>query len=201
MIRGLVLDLDNTLIDRDRAVRGALRALVDEASLPDLLALDARGRGPRAPLLQALARGPLGSVEAAWDALQRELTARIQPDPALLEALAVCSLPRVLLTNGGSRTQRAKLAAAGLTDAVGTILVSEEIGIAKPDPAAFRAAADALGLPFSELLMIGDDPVNDIAGAEAVGMQTCLVHPDGESRAVDADYRVATATEALRRWR
>jgi putative hydrolase of the HAD superfamily len=42
--------------------------------------------------------------------------------------------------------------------------------LAKPDPAIFKAALDALGVPSSEAAFVGDSPLNDVAGAQALGI-------------------------------
>ena len=61
-------------------------------------------------------------------------------------------------------------------DDVAFVIVSEEQGYAKPDPRVYRDALTALGLASPEaVLFVGDNPVTDIAGARAFGMQTAWV--------------------------
>ena len=45
----------------------------------------------------------------------------------------------------------------------------------KPSPAFFQAALAALGVPANRAAMVGDDVVNDVLGAEAVGIAGVLV--------------------------
>ena len=47
-------------------------------------------------------------------------------------------------------------------------------GLRKPDPGAFQAAADALGVAASDCIMVGDRIDNDIAPAKALGMAAIL---------------------------
>lgn len=54
-------------------------------------------------------------------------------------------LPLALITNGASDTQRAVLQALDLERRFDAIVISGEVGIAKPDPAAFRMVCDQLG--------------------------------------------------------
>lgn len=61
-------------------------------------------------------------------------------------------------------------------DLVHTWTLSFETGLAKPDPAFFRAALDGLGLPASEVLMVGDRAGWDGAAVD-VGMTTLLLPP------------------------
>lgn len=56
-----------------------------------------------------------------------------------------------------------------------TIVISEEVGFEKPARAPFDAVLQRIGLPAESSLYIGDNPWHDIAGATAVGMQTCWV--------------------------
>ncbi|MEP4991368.1 MAG: HAD-IA family hydrolase, partial [Paracoccaceae bacterium] len=59
------------------------------------------------------------------------------------------------------------------------VISSARIGVAKPSRAAFRAAADHLGLAPGHLLHVGDDPTADVRGARRAGMHTLLVSPSG----------------------
>lgn len=56
------------------------------------------------------------------------------------------------------------------------VITSAEIGQSKPHPEIFQAAIDLSGLPPEQLLHIGDDPVRDILGANALGIRTVWVN-------------------------
>jgi putative hydrolase of the HAD superfamily len=60
---------------------------------------------------------------------------------------------------------------------VSAIVDSTVVGVAKPDPAIFRLALDALGVPAGRAIHVGDTPSADIAGAQAAGMRPVLVDP------------------------
>ena len=49
------------------------------------------------------------------------------------------------------------------------MVISDEIGIQKPDPRIFRYAEQATGATTDSTLMIGDNPTNDIQGALNAG--------------------------------
>lgn len=87
-----------------------------------------------------------------------------------------------LVTNGWTRFQRMKLEKINISDFFEEILISQEVGIDKPNPAIFRMAADRLGLSVSDCLFVGDDPKIDISGARAAGMD-CLWITKGENTA------------------
>ncbi|MFP7761391.1 HAD family hydrolase [Marisediminicola sp. LYQ85] len=81
-----------------------------------------------------------------------------------------------LLTNGIEEQQLDKLRHTGLADAFDVVCVSENIGAQKPDPRAFRALADGLGLTPPECLFVGDSVAHDVEGARAAGMGALLVN-------------------------
>lgn len=60
------------------------------------------------------------------------------------------------------------------------VLVSAALGVTKPDPAAFRAAGEALGLPPQSLLMVGDGARSDVRGARNAGLQAVQIDRRGE---------------------
>ena len=60
------------------------------------------------------------------------------------------------------------------------VIISEELGLAKPDPRFFKAAREAISLPSDELLCIGDNPASDIEGARAAGIDVCWYAPKGQ---------------------
>jgi putative hydrolase of the HAD superfamily len=67
-----------------------------------------------------------------------------------------------------------RLAQVGLADFFDVVVAFEDTGARKPDPAPFRAAVEALGLRPHEVLFVGDWPERDIAGAQAVGLRTAF---------------------------
>lgn len=56
-------------------------------------------------------------------------------------------------------------------------MISEAIGLRKPDPAIYLYACTQLGCSPSDCIFIGDNPIADIEGAKKVGMQTIYFHP------------------------
>ncbi len=65
----------------------------------------------------------------------------------------------------------------GPLPSVAAIVDSTLIGIAKPDPAIFAPALDALALPPDQVLYIGDTVQADVNGALAAGMQVVQLDP------------------------
>jgi putative hydrolase of the HAD superfamily len=76
------------------------------------------------------------------------------------------------------------------------LVISSEVGWRKPAPSFFEAVCQHAGLKSSQILLVGDDWVNDYQGARALGMPTVLL--DRENRhEVPAGERLARLTDLL----
>ncbi|MBR3671765.1 MAG: YjjG family noncanonical pyrimidine nucleotidase [Spirochaetia bacterium] len=84
----------------------------------------------------------------------------------------------VLATNGITSVQRGRIAATGTEKYFKGIVISEEVGVAKPDPEFFRLCAEKGGNPPKEnILMIGDSMTSDMRGAANYGIASCMIVP------------------------
>jgi 2-haloacid dehalogenase len=83
-----------------------------------------------------------------------------------------------LITNGYSEVQRPRLAHFDLDQYFDVVVVSSEIGHAKPGSAFFDAVFTALGHPDpATVLVVGDSISSDIAGGAKAGAATCWFNP------------------------
>jgi putative hydrolase of the HAD superfamily len=100
---------------------------------------------------------------------------RIHPDvmPAL-EALQQLNIRTAVLSNWDERL-RPLLERLGLAPFFDPIIVSCEVGTAKPHPEIFRIAAAALDLSPAQILHVGDDPNFDWTGARQAGFNALLI--------------------------
>jgi HAD superfamily hydrolase (TIGR01549 family) len=73
----------------------------------------------------------------------------------------------------------------GLGDAFDHVVVSAEVGCAKPDPKIFRIACRHLGTPYDRVLHVGDTMVDDIEGARSAGMKALLIRREGSETVPD----------------
>ncbi len=84
----------------------------------------------------------------------------------------------LLLTNGLQEVQRPRFNASPLKAYFADIIVSGEVGFAKPDPRIFDAAFEKIGNPDKQnVLMIGDSLSADIQGGINYGLDTCWYNP------------------------
>ncbi|WP_425842094.1 HAD family hydrolase [Streptomyces fractus] len=192
----MLLDLDNTLVDRDAAFRAAVADFLDghglaAADVAWVMRLDAGGYAARPAVAAAMVERYGDVVPAAVRALLHEGGAdRVVLTEAARDALGearadgwTCGI----VTNGRTGQQEAKIRNAGLDRLVQGWVVSEAVGRKKPDPAIFRAAAVAVGMPLEGAWIVGDSPGADIAGAHGLGLRSVWVS-DGRPWDTD-DYR------------
>jgi putative hydrolase of the HAD superfamily len=202
----IAFDLDDTLFDREIAVRSLMLAWLGElapSTMGEILLRDGCGHTPRDPFFAWLEETFPQLGKGRWQQFRAELSTHVVADPAarpLLELLIASGLTLGLLTNGGTVHQMTKLQATGLAGffPLEQILVSESIGWEKPHPMAFTALAAACGVPPQRILFIGDHPTMDIAGAKNSGLQTCwLRRRDPAGICAEADLVVDSLTEII----
>lgn len=87
-----------------------------------------------------------------------------------------------IITNGFSAMQHTRLANAGWQQAFDALVISEQVGIAKPDVGIFEHAFTLMGHPPKEqILMVGDNPHSDILGGLNAGIHTCWLNSTGQA--------------------
>lgn len=177
-MRALLFDLDNTLIDRDRALEQALSSELSDPDVTEsLLMLDDRGNGDRQIFLSAWTQAA-GTLKSMRD-LSVAICQYLQPDHTLLRSLRVIKqqVPIGIITNGSVENQSAKMNSAGLDTVFEDdhTWISGRYPFAKPDKRIFELACNGLGVATAGALYIGDNPVNDISGARQAGLDALLV--------------------------
>ncbi len=203
--RGFLLDADNTFLDYDRAEREAFLEAVAPAlaGVPPgeahaaysrinaehwarfergAIAADELKVGRFRVLLDFFGLGS-GDSDAARLSAQylAALSGKAFFLPHAREVLEELSRRAALclITNGLTLVQRGRIRRAGIGPLFRAVLISEELGLAKPDPRFFLRAAQSAGLPLTELLCVGDNPSADITGARAAGIAACWYNPAG----------------------
>jgi putative hydrolase of the HAD superfamily len=171
----IVFDLDNTLIDRDRAVAAWLATVLTPSHVSSCLRLDAGGYGDRSAFFAAVAEASACSQKEIRERFRAELPHHIYPTVGATELLAQLQFSHrlAIASNGSTHLQNAKLTAARLGVDFALVAISEAFGVAKPAEAFFTRMLEKLSCPAECALMVGDHPINDIAGAAQVGMRTC----------------------------
>lgn len=120
----------------------------------------------------AIARAAAARYRAEYIAARRAVAGAV----ALLEALHA-RMPVGIVSNNILAEQEEKLRACGLAPHVDVLVVSEEAGVAKPDPAIFQIAVERLGRRPADVVMVGDSWEADVMGARAAGITPVWFNP------------------------
>ena len=222
--RWLLFDADGTLFDYDRAERAALEQALAQVDIPFDPGYLATYRRINQALWQGVERGEItpGVVkvrrfEQLLEAIQVGASATML-SAGYLECLANCSelvedaeaVLRALhqkyriaiLTNGLTVVQRGRLSRSVIRHHVSDIIISEEIGAAKPAKEFFDTAFVRLGQPSKrEVLMIGDGWASDIQGAIQYGIDACWYNPGRKPRPANNELtREIASLRELQDW-
>lgn len=101
-----------------------------------------------------------------------------------------------IATNGLADIQHKRL--QQFAPMVEKVFVSQDLDSVKPLPTFFEKMLTTLGTVAENCLMVGDSLISDIAGAKAVGMDTCWLNPNGlEDKDGVADYTIKRLTELI----
>jgi YjjG family noncanonical pyrimidine nucleotidase len=124
------------------------------------------------------------TLNRAYLAAMAEICAPTEGATSLLEALrGVVRLG--VITNGFAEIQESRLARTGLRSYFEVLVISEQVGVAKPHRGIFEHALAAMGNPRPEqVLMVGDNPSSDILGGMSAGMDTCWFNQAGKAAPV-----------------
>lgn len=177
----LLVDLDDTLIDRAGAFRRwATEFVAAHGGSPDdlawLIAADRGGHQDRGQLAEMItARFGLPGHAVLASTLRDGQVEHIVLDdavPAVLDKARNEGWIPFVVTNGNVQQQERKLEVTGLDGHVDGWVISEGVGLRKPDPEIFRLAARRAGRPLDGAWMIGDTADADITGAVNAGIDS-----------------------------
>lgn len=186
--KGVVFDLDDTLVDHKSWMLQKLEAIypetfsghVDEAAFL-IHAAQLIDEGERALLIDrllALLALPItlrDSAIAAYRAATVSDTPLFPDVLPMLAALKAAGLPMAILTDNPAASQKAKMQhAPGLRD-IDAVIYAREHGNEKPHSAGFLQAACALSTEPRHLVMIGDNYFRDGIGAVQAGYMHALI--------------------------
>jgi putative hydrolase of the HAD superfamily len=193
-LRGVLFDLDGTLVDHESAADAGLRAWLPTLGMAPTAEVIARWAAVQEPHLAAWRAGEItypeqrrrrlrdflltDGADAALDDIfagylaHYEKAWRAYDDvDGALTLTTRAGLLTAVLTNGSREQQQRKLARTGLGGRVGPVFTVDDLGVAKPHADAFRKVCARWGLAPGEVLSVGDDHALDVLAARAAGLR------------------------------
>jgi putative hydrolase of the HAD superfamily len=187
--QAILFDLDETLTDRTHSIFQYAERLRDDfadhlastdvSTIADaLLHADVRGYRPREEIWSDFSqRLPWRTVPHVshlrrhWEAgFPRANAARTGLEETL-SMLHAEGMPLGIVTNGEVRFQAPKITHLAIDQYLSAVVISEAVQVQKPDPRIFAHALAKIGCRAADTWFVGDDPINDVLGAAAVGMR------------------------------
>lgn len=206
-VQVILFDLDDTLFDHRHCSRAGLAAVREQFSDRidgTIEAVEAEYRSLLERLHLKVLDGSMTIDESRVERFRILLSKRKQPrteephaaatvyrnayDAAYRAVPGAIELLRKLradakigvVTNHVVEEQVKKIALIGIEPHIDELIVSEEVGVAKPDPHIFRTALERLGGNAEAAVMIGDSWSSDIEGATGVGIRAIWMNRYGE---------------------
>ena len=198
--KSLFIDLDDTLLDFRSSQESAIKATFQAVGLDIFPAIIAHYERINRSLWKQFEQGSMtkeGVFHGRWELLLRQYGIsresravnrvymnELAENPIWLDGAedfltrlsAVYQI--VIVSNGDGKTARRRMDLLGITKLVGAIIISEEVGAAKPNSLIFqRAMAKAAVTSKDQLLMIGDNYHADICGAHNFSIDACWYNP------------------------
>jgi len=196
----LLFDADGTLFDYDQAETYALQQSFTQTGVPFDGDCQTTYRMINHQMWQDFEQGNITAerlktkrFELLFEALSLKVDARVFSDRYLTNLSRATFLMQgaeetvrklsevyhiAMITNGLTKVQRPRFRESLLAPYIEAIIISEEIGVAKPDPRIFDMAFEQMQNPARhEVLIIGDSLTSDMQGGHNYGIDTCWFNP------------------------
>lgn len=215
MIKTVLLDLDDTILDFHKAEGIALRKALTEMDVPVSDEIAERYSEINAAQWRALERGEITrqqvltrrfrflyaelGVERSAEETQKRYEHYLSQGHYFLpgaEELLKALYPKYdlyLVSNGNAVVQEGRLKSANISRYFREIFISEHIGADKPSKVYFdRCFAKIPGFQKETAILVGDSLTSDIRGGINAGVRTCWFNPNHKPKnpEIPADYEI-----------
>ena len=193
MIKGVVFDLDNTLLDfmkmKEFAVKAAIRGMIEaglkvneDKSYIEINSIYEEFGWENQKVFDVFLEKSIGHVDnkflaAGIVAYRRAREANLMAYPNVnktLLALSKSGIKLGVVSDAPSREAWMRIYYLNLYHYFDVVITYDDSGERKPSPIPFQLALDGMGLRPEETIMIGDWPERDVVGAQQIGMKTAF---------------------------
>lgn len=204
----LLFDLDNTLFNFEKAEEKSLKLTFDEFQIPHTPGSIEAYFDENHKIWQEFEQGLITQDILKSERFKRfseRINVSFDSDRAgdyYLNELSLCTelidgaeelikslhgkYELILITNGLKVVQRPKIRRSPIGHFFSYVFISEEMGLAKPDPLFFDLVFSELNIENKrEALIIGDSLSSDIAGGCNYGIDTCWFNPENKNSRAD----------------
>lgn len=218
MIKAVLFDLDNTLIDfmrmKKNSVEAAVSAMIDAGlevnkkdALKKLFVLYDKYGFEESMIFQRYLKDALGKIDYrilanAIVAYRAVRTSYLQPYPHtdyVLIRLKSRGVKLAIVTDAPKLKAWIRLMAMKIGNFFDVVVAFEDTKHLKPSNLPFKTALEKLKVKAEECLMVGDMPHRDIAGAKKLGMKTCFArYGNDKARKTNADFEIDDIKDLLK---
>ena len=193
MIKGVVFDLDNTLLDfmkmKEFAVKAAIKGMIEaglkvneDKSYIEINSIYEEFGWENQKVFDVFLEKSIGHVDnkflaAGIVAYRRAREANLMAYPNVkktLMALSKSGIKLGVVSDAPSREAWMRIYYLNLYHYFDVVITYDDSGERKPSPIPFQLALDGMGLRPEETIMIGDWPERDVVGAQQIGMKTAF---------------------------
>ncbi len=193
MIKGVVFDLDNTLLDfmkmKEFAVKAAIKGMIEaglkvneDKSYIEINSIYEEFGWENQKVFDVFLEKSIGHVDnkflaAGIVAYRRAREANLMAYPNVnktLLALSKSGIKLGVVSDAPSREAWMRIYYLNLYHYFDVVITYDDSGERKPSPKPFQLALDGMGLRPEETIMIGDWPERDVVGAQQIGMKTAF---------------------------
>ncbi|MDD5363516.1 MAG: HAD-IIIA family hydrolase [Ignavibacteria bacterium] len=218
MIKAIIFDLDNTLVDfmlmKERAVHAAVHAMIDsglkmtmDEAVAKINAIYKREGIEYQQVFDEFLNDEFGTIDNKMISAgivayrtAREAALKAYPGvfPTLIELIKM-GIKLAVVSDAPSREAWLRLSYLNFHHLFDVIITFDDSLNRKPSPIPFNLALKRLDLKASECLMIGDWAERDVVGAKAVGMKTVFARYGDTFNTVHpgSDYDINSITELI----
>ena len=183
MIKGVVFDLDNTLLDfmkmKEFAVKAAIKRMIEaglevdeEKSYSEIISIYEQFGWENQKVFDVFLEKSIGHVDNKF--LAAGIVAYRRAREANLMAYPKSAIKMGLVSDAPSREAWMRIYYLNLYHFFDVVITLDDSGERKPSAKPFQMALDRMGLRPEETVMIGDWPERDVVGAQQIGMKTAF---------------------------